>query len=154
MTSSLQIAEMIKRLEKVFLAKHFDLVLVYGDTNSTFAGAFSAKQNNLKIGHIEAGLRSYDKNMPEEINRVLTDHISEFLYVPTQNAIHNLKHENLKNIIYTGDISVEIIERAIKLKLPIIKLPASTLTIPSGTTSPPSLTSPLSSKNSFRVPPL
>jgi UDP-N-acetylglucosamine 2-epimerase (non-hydrolysing) len=105
---------MIKKLEKTFLDYKFDLVMVYGDTNSTFAGSFAAKQNKLKVAHIESGLRSYDKNMPEEINRILTDHISDYHYAPTKTALKNLEKENITNVIYTGDLSVEILEIAKK----------------------------------------
>ena len=114
LTPSLQIAEMIKKLEKIFLDYKFDLVIVYGDTNSTFAGSFAAKQNKLKVAHIESGLRSYDQTMPEEINRILTDHISDYHYAPTKTALKNLQKENIKNVIYTGDLSVEILEIAKK----------------------------------------
>ena len=107
---------MIKRLEKVFLESEFDIVLVYGDTNSTFAGAFSARKAGFKVGHIEAGLRSFDRRMPEEINRILTDHISDHLFAPTYTAVANLEREHVfGKILYTGDLSVEILEDAIKL---------------------------------------
>lgn len=111
-----QTGEMIKRLEKVFLKSEFEIVLVYGDTNSTFAGAFAARKAGFKVGHIEAGLRSFDRRMPEEINRILTDHISDYLFAPTYTAVANLEREHVfGKILYTGDLSVELIEDAIKL---------------------------------------
>ena len=115
-TACFQISEMIKNLEKVFLSSKFDLVIVYGDTNSTFAGALAAEACGIKIAHVEAGLRSFDRRMPEETNRVLTDHLSDYLFAPTKTAIKNLKREHVSgNIIYTGDVSVEIVKEAVKL---------------------------------------
>jgi len=114
-TSGFQIGEMVKRLEKVFLEKHnkFHLVLVYGDTNSTFAGALASKTSGISVAHVESGLRSFDRSMPEEINRILTDHISDYLFAPTKTAIENLEREHVSGkIIYTGDIAVEIVREA------------------------------------------
>ena len=109
----LQIGEMIKNLETLILEHKFDLILVYGDTNSTFAGALAGIKTGVKVAHIEAGLRSFDRRMPEEVNRVLTDNISDYLFVPTQTALQNLKNENIYGKIYdTGDTSVEVIESA------------------------------------------
>ncbi|HYL67314.1 MAG TPA: UDP-N-acetylglucosamine 2-epimerase (non-hydrolyzing) [Nitrosopumilaceae archaeon] len=115
-TACYQISEMIKKLEKIFLATDFDLVIVYGDTNSTFAGALAANRCGIKVAHVEAGLRSFDRRMPEENNRVLTDHISEYLFAPTKTAVKNLNREHVTGqIMYTGDISVEIVNEAIRL---------------------------------------
>src|ERR671931_1377370 len=127
-TPGFQIGEMIKRIEKVFLDNSsssnnnnqnnnsFDLVLVYGDTNSTFAGALAAKNLGIKVAHVESGLRSFDRRMPEETNRVLTDHISDYLFAPTQTAVKNLEREHVfGKVIYTGDIAVEIIREAVQL---------------------------------------
>lgn len=117
-----QIGEMLKRLQKIFGNKEnnkFDTVLVYGDTNSTFAGAFCAERSGIKVAHVEAGLRSYDRRMPEETNRILTDHLSDFLFAPTATALENLRRENVNGkIIYTGDISVEIVRHAVMKVLP------------------------------------
>lgn len=111
-----QIGEIIKKLDDLFSKERFDIVLVYGDTNSTIAGAMAANKSNVRIGHIEAGLRSKDKTMPEEINRILTDHVSDYLFAPTENAIFNLKNENvLGNVFFTGDLSVEIVQEASKV---------------------------------------
>jgi UDP-N-acetylglucosamine 2-epimerase (non-hydrolysing) len=115
-TAGYQIGEMIKRLEKIFLGFEFDLVLVYGDTNSTFAGALSAMRTGIKVAHVESGLRSFDRRMPEEINRLLTDHLSDYLFAPTQTAIDNLEREHVfGKVFYTGDIAVEIVKEAVQL---------------------------------------
>ena len=111
-----QTGEMIKRLERVFHDSKFEVVLVYGDTNSTFAGAFAASKAGFKVAHVEAGLRSFDRNMPEEMNRILTDHISDYLFAPTYTAIKNLEREHVSGkIIYSGDLSVELIKDAVNL---------------------------------------
>ena len=92
-----------------------DLVVVYGDTNSTLAGAFAASVNNIPVAHIEAGLRSFDRRMPEERNRILTDHLSDLMLAPTGTAATNLKNEHAAGrIINSGDISVEVINEAWK----------------------------------------
>lgn len=92
-----QTANMLLFCEKAFMELKPDLVLVYGDTNSTLAGALAASKLGIHVAHIEAGLRSYDRAMPEEINRVLTDHLSSLLYVPVQNAIDCLKKEGIQS---------------------------------------------------------
>jgi UDP-GlcNAc3NAcA epimerase len=111
-SSCFQIGEIVKRLEEKLMQRDVDLVLVYGDTNSTLAGAICANKCSIKLGHIEAGLRSYDFTMPEENNRVLTDHVSNYLFAPTRNAVNNLKKEKIRGkVYYTGDLSVEIINK-------------------------------------------
>jgi UDP-N-acetylglucosamine 2-epimerase len=111
-SSCFQIGEIVKRLEGKLTERNVDLVLVYGDTNSTLAGAICANKCNIKLGHIEAGLRSYDSTMPEEKNRILTDHLSDYLFSPTQNAVNNLKKESIRaKVYYTGDLSVEITDK-------------------------------------------
>ena len=105
-----QVGNMIQKIEIVLEKESPDLVLVYGDTNSTFAGAFAASTSNIKLAHIESGLRSFDKRMPEETNRILTDNLSDLLFAPTKTSIMNLKNENnLGKIIMTGDLSVEVL---------------------------------------------
>jgi UDP-GlcNAc3NAcA epimerase len=100
-----QTALMLEGAERILLKEKPKLVIVYGDTNSTLAGALAAAKLSIPIAHIEAGLRSYRKDMPEEINRVLTDHLSTFLFCPTQNAVRNLKKERITNGVYNvGDI--------------------------------------------------
>lgn len=99
---------MLEEIEKILLIEKPDWVVVYGDTNSTIAGALAAKKLHIKVAHIEAGLRSFDMRMPEEINRILTDQISDILFCPTEVAVDNLKNEGFvdKNIkiSMSGDI--------------------------------------------------
>jgi len=88
-----QTASMMQKLETLFNENPCDALVVYGDTNSTLAGALVASKRQIPLVHIEAGLRSFDKKMPEEINRILTDHVSSVLFCPTKTAIENLKNE-------------------------------------------------------------
>ena len=99
---------MLEGIEAIILSERPDYLLVYGDTNSTLAGALAARKQNVKVAHIEAGLRSFNMRMPEEINRILTDRISDFLFCPTDAAIENLKKEGFDHydchVIKTGDV--------------------------------------------------
>ncbi len=97
--------QMLMRVEKVLSDKRCDLVLVYGDTNSTLAGTLAAAKLNISVGHIEAGLRSFNRKMPEEINRILTDHCADLLFCPTETAIQNLKRESItRGVHLVGDV--------------------------------------------------
>lgn len=103
---------MIEKIEEISLIQNPDWILVYGDTNSTLAGAIVASKLNIKLAHVEAGLRSYNNNMPEEINRILTDRVSDILFCPTATSVDNLTKEgfdnfNNKKIVNVGDIMYE-----------------------------------------------
>ena len=99
-----QVGEMMIRLEKAMKELRPDLVIVPGDTNSTLAGALTSAKLNLTVAHIEAGARSYDMNMPEEINRRLTDHCSNILFAPTENCVNNLRKESVLGKVHlVGD---------------------------------------------------
>ena len=106
----IQTGMMMMEIENIVLEEKPDAILVYGDTNSTLAGALVGSKLHIPIIHIEAGLRSFNKKMPEEVNRILTDHVSAMLFVPTQNAIDNLQKEGIvKNIYLSGDVMKDMI---------------------------------------------
>lgn len=105
-----QTGKMLEEIEKVLLKDKPDMVLVYGDTNSTLAGALSAAKLHIPVAHVEAGLRSFNKKMPEEINRVLTDHVAEILFIPNDVARKNLINEGIpeNKIVQSGDVMYDI----------------------------------------------
>ena len=90
--------QMMGEIEKILAVEQPEALIVYGDTNSTLAGALAAKKMNIKVVHIEAGLRSFNMRMPEEVNRILTDRISDLLSCPSQEAIQNLENEGFQNL--------------------------------------------------------
>jgi UDP-GlcNAc3NAcA epimerase len=105
--------QMLEGIEKIIIYEKPNLVLVYGDTNSTIAGALAAKKLHVPVGHVEAGLRSFNNQMPEEINRILTDRISDLLFCPTDTAVANLKKEGFDeyecSIVKSGDVMEDAI---------------------------------------------
>ena len=104
-----QTAEMMKALEAAFVETRPEFVLVYGDTNSTLAGALVAAKMHLPLGHVEAGLRSFNRSMPEEVNRVVADHLSTLSFCPTQMAVDNLAKEGVTHGVHlVGDVMYDV----------------------------------------------
>lgn len=113
-----QTGTMLIALEKIYVNEKPDMVLVYGDTNSTLAGALAASKLLIPVAHVEAGLRSFDMDMPEEQNRILTDHISKILFSPTDTAVKNLKNEGMVNNVYNvGDVMFDAVINFKKLSM-------------------------------------
>lgn len=108
LTHGIMTGQMLEGIEKILLNEKPNYVLVYGDTNSTLAGALAARKIHIPVVHVEAGLRSFNMRMPEEVNRILTDRISNILFCPTETAVKNLTEEGFNNynceVILTGDI--------------------------------------------------
>lgn len=108
-TNTAQTARMLAALEPLLTESRPDAVLVYGDTNSTLAGALAAVQAGVPVAHVEAGMRSFDRAMPEEVNRVVTDHLSTLLLVPSQTAADNLARESVAGRVeLVGDVMVDV----------------------------------------------
>jgi UDP-N-acetylglucosamine 2-epimerase len=104
-----QTARMLSELGPLFAELNPDLVLVYGDTNSTLAGALAAAQLRIPVAHVEAGMRSFDREMPEEINRILADHASDLLFCSTSTAVKNLADENIHTGVHlVGDVMADV----------------------------------------------
>jgi len=106
---------MIEDIEKVLLKNKFDFVILYGDTNSTLAGAIAAKKLGLKVVHIESGVRNHDNSMPEEINRILTDRISDLLFCNSTHTLNNLLNEGHKNFDAKLEISGDLMFDCLKI---------------------------------------
>jgi UDP-GlcNAc3NAcA epimerase len=110
-----QTGRMLKGIEEVLLFEKPDWVIVYGDTNSTLAGALAAAKQNIPVAHAEAGLRSFKRSMPEEINRVLTDQVSSLLFCPTKTSVRNLKKEGItKGVHLVGDVMYDSLRQHIR----------------------------------------
>jgi len=110
-----QTGKMLKEIEDVLLLEKPNGLIVYGDTNSTLAGALAASKLHIPVIHIEAGIRSYNKELPEEVNRLLTDHIAEMFFVPTDKAEECLNKEGITDNIYNyGDIMKDVMDHVVK----------------------------------------
>ena len=108
-----QTSAMLKGIEDVLLVERPDWLLLYGDTNSTLAGALAASKLSVPVAHIEAGLRSFNRRMPEEINRVVTDHLSSLLLCPSDTAVSNLAAEGLSRDVHlVGDVMLDVLNWA------------------------------------------
>ena len=107
-----QTAAMLVGLESILAVHRPDAVLIYGDTNSTLAGALVAAKAGLPVAHVEAGLRSFDRRMPEEVNRVVADHLSRWLFAPTPTAVENLRNEGItEGVVLVGDLMQDLAAR-------------------------------------------
>ena len=116
-THAEETGKMLIGIEKILLEEKPDVVQVEGDTNTVLAGALAASKFHIKVGHVEAGLRSYDRTMPEEINRVLADHVSDYLFAPTEKAKENLLREGIPEdkIFVTGNTTVDAVYQNLEI---------------------------------------
>lgn len=120
-TAAEQVGRMVPALERVLAAERPDAVVVYGDTNSTLAGALAAAQLSIPVAHVEAGLRSFDRTMPEEVNRVVADHLARWLFAPTPTAVENLAREGIVDgVTHVGDVMQDLAARI----APLVRAPA------------------------------
>jgi UDP-N-acetylglucosamine 2-epimerase (non-hydrolysing) len=112
-THGAQTGQMLAAIEELLLREHPDVVVVFGDTNSTLAAALAAAKLHLPVAHVEAGLRSFNRDMPEEINRILTDHVSTQLYCPTETAVRHLAREGIeRGVELVGDVMYDVLIEA------------------------------------------
>ena len=110
-----QIARMMIAMEKVFIKEMPDMVLTYGDTNSSLACALTSSKLNFPLAHVEAGVRGFDRSVPEEINRLIIDRVSTLLFCPVKSAVKNLKKEGIKDgVSYTGDVMAEVLRERVE----------------------------------------
>ncbi|MCL5407048.1 MAG: UDP-N-acetylglucosamine 2-epimerase (non-hydrolyzing) [Patescibacteria group bacterium] len=117
-TQGKQTGKMLQKIEQILLKEKPDMVIIYGDTNSTVAGALAAAKLHIPIAHIESGMRSYNRQMPEEINRIISDHVSEFLFCSTSSSVKILKGEGIKkNVYFVGDVMHDIQKKIKNQKL-------------------------------------
>ena len=122
---------MLESIEEIIVAEQPDSMMVYGDTNSTLAGALAASKLHIPVIHVEAGLRSFNMNMPEEVNRILTDRVSSVLHCPTQTAVENLSNEGFpfsgQKVVISGDVMEDAAKHFSGLAVPPASLPATLL---------------------------
>lgn len=117
-THARQTGRILQGVERVLAAKRPDLAVVFGDVNSTLAGALAAAKLRIPVAHIEAGLRSFNRAMPEEINRVLTDHLSTWLFCPTRRAVANLRAEGIRQGVHqVGDVMLDALRHPLRSRL-------------------------------------
>lgn len=125
-TAGFQIGNMLIKMEEIFIKEIPDCVIVFGDTNSTAAAAIAAAKNNIKLAHVEAGLREFNKQIPEETNKLITDILSDYYFCPTYSATQILKNMGIQEKVYNvGDVMIDIIlsnfDKIIENKKPFIK---------------------------------